>query len=516
MAFYKDKYDVVIIGGALAGMSCAMRLASQGKSVLILERHNLPGGVATSFVRNGVEMEATLHEMMSIGPKESPLFIGRYLDEMGVVIDWLRVPEAYDLVSPEDHIDIELHAGKNPDGTWICADEIDKQYAGTKDQVNKLMDLCENVYQSVVYLNEHDLSKLQMLKDHEPLVKTAGYSAKEVIDKYVDLPLDVKKILSAYWIYVGQPMSSLPFTIYAFLMGDYMSGGSYVARGFSHEMACAMADRCQKLGVQIEYCQEVEKILVNHNQVYGVRTKRGDEIHCDYVASAPYPNVVFGKMIEPQSEVPEEARRYANSMPMSVTAFSVVLMLDARPEDLNIHSYSVFSSETKFDTDKFWAEGKQLGNWDYLTTICLNYANPEGVPEGKTSLSITNLPLPDCFDDVKADDYFETKYKVASQMIDQVSRRLGVNLKDHIIDIEIETPVSIAHYTGAYRGGIYGYQHNMQNSIVARLEDAAVNNDYIKGLVWCSSPQLAGDGMAVNINNGKIAAKIILTEMEEA
>ena len=30
MAFYKDNYDVIVIGGALAGMSCAMRLASGG------------------------------------------------------------------------------------------------------------------------------------------------------------------------------------------------------------------------------------------------------------------------------------------------------------------------------------------------------------------------------------------------------------------------------------------------------------------------------------------------------
>ena len=74
MAFYKDKYDVIVIGGALAGMSCAMKLASEGKDVLILERHNLPGGIATSFSRSGIEMEATLHEMMSIGPEDDPLF----------------------------------------------------------------------------------------------------------------------------------------------------------------------------------------------------------------------------------------------------------------------------------------------------------------------------------------------------------------------------------------------------------------------------------------------------------
>ncbi|MDD6350805.1 MAG: NAD(P)/FAD-dependent oxidoreductase [Lachnospiraceae bacterium] len=516
MAFYKDKYDVIVIGGALAGMSCAMKLATEGKDVLVLERHNLPGGIATSFVRDGIEIEATLHEMMSIGSPENPLFIRQYLDEMKVAIDWLRVPEAYVFVSPEDHIDIELHAGRRPDGTWICADEIEAQYPGSRDDVNKLLEITKQVYESVLYLNEHSISKLETLKNHEALAKTAGYSAKEVIDKICpNMKKEVKQILAAYWIYVGQPLSTLPFTIYSFLMADYLLGGSYVARGFSHEMSVAMAERCMQLGVQMEFGQNVDKILVKNGRVYGVRTAHGEEIHCDYVASAPYPNTVYGKMIEPQSEVPAEARKYANAMPMSVSCFSVVLLLDAKPEDLNIHAYSVFSAETSMDTDKFWEQGKRLGNWDYLTTICLNYANPEGVPEGMTSLSITNLPLPECFDGVNADNYFETKDHIAGEMIDQVSKRLGVNLRDHIFDIEVETPVTISHYTSDYRGGIYGYQHSMDNSVVARLEDVS-KEMYIKGLVGCASHQLVGDGMACNINNGKIAAKIILEEMQKA
>ena len=514
MAFYRDNYDVIVIGGALAGMSCAMRLAREGKSVLVLERHNLPGGVATSFVRGGIEMEATLHEMMSLGPVEDPLYIRKYLDDMKVVIDWLRVPEAYDLYSPKDGIDIELHAGRRDDGTWVCADEIDAQYPGTKGEINRMLELCLKVYESVLFLNENSLSKLQMLIKHEELVKTAGYSAKEVLDTAFHLPEKVKKILSAYWIYVGQPLSTLPFTIYAFLMADYMKGGSYVARGFSHEMALAMQERCEELGVQYEYGQNVEKILVRDGHVYGVRTSRGDEIHANYIASAPYPNTVYGTMIEPQSEVPPKARKYANAMPMSVTTFSVVMLLDQKPEDLNIKSYSVFSSEIPFDTDVFWAEGKKHDGWSYVTTICLNYANPDCVPKGMTSLSITNLPLPEAFDDVNADNYYEMKRAIAKQMIEQVSRQLGVNLLDHVVEIEIESPMTVARYTGMYRGGIYGYQHSMTNSVVGRLEDVE-KEQYIKGLVGCASHQLVGDGMACNINNGKIASTMILEEMKK-
>ena len=101
MSFYKSHYDVVIIGGGLAGMTTALALQDSGvNDILILEKHNLPGGLATDYVRNGVEIEATLHEMMSIGTKEHRLKVGKFFDDMGIDIDWLPVPECYRLVVP--------------------------------------------------------------------------------------------------------------------------------------------------------------------------------------------------------------------------------------------------------------------------------------------------------------------------------------------------------------------------------------------------------------------------------
>ena len=74
MNFYKDHYDVIIMGAGLAGLSCALQLQSRGiKDILILEKHNLPGGLATSYVRNGIEIEATLHEMMSMAARTGGL-----------------------------------------------------------------------------------------------------------------------------------------------------------------------------------------------------------------------------------------------------------------------------------------------------------------------------------------------------------------------------------------------------------------------------------------------------------
>ena len=506
MSFYKEKYDAVVVGGALSGLACALTLASKGKDVLVLERHNLPGGIATSFVRGGMEMEATLHEMMSIGPEEKPLKIRAFFDEMGVKIRWLRVPEAYHLSVPSEKIEITLHAGFQ-----TMAREIDAEYPGTYDKVLRLMELCQTVYDSVNVLSVHPMSKPAMLAKHAAFVKTCGYSAKQVLDTF-GLPREVFDILSAYWIYVGAPMDDLPFTIYAVLMADYFGGGSYVCRDFSYEMAARMAVRCEELGVQIEYLQEVEKILVDGGHVRGVRTKRGDVIHADYVACSAYPNRCYTSMIEPLSAVPKDALRSVSARKLSVTCFSVAMLLDRSPDELGIREYSYFNSFTDMDTSRQWENLKTLGPYGYLTTICLNRANPGCTPPGMTSLSITTLPLPDGYLHIAEDEYLERKRAIAREMIDQMSVYFGVRLLDHIVEIEIETPVTIAHYAGAWNGGIYGYRHSMDDHIVARLQMSEEEN-YIPGLSFCGAHAISGNGMSPVITNGRKAAKTLLDQM---
>ncbi len=56
-----DRYDVIVIGSGLGGMTCANRLARAGHSVLLLEHHNQLGGLATWFKRKGHIFDVSLH-----------------------------------------------------------------------------------------------------------------------------------------------------------------------------------------------------------------------------------------------------------------------------------------------------------------------------------------------------------------------------------------------------------------------------------------------------------------------
>lgn len=508
MKFYKDHYEVIIIGGALAGMAAALQLQAKGiKDILILEKHNLPGGLATDYVRNGFEMEATLHEMMSIGTKEHPLKVGQFFMDMGVDIDWLPVPECYRVVLPNSGIDVTLH-----DGYERMAREVDSACPGTYDKVLELMKLCRRVYDSMNILSVTPMSKVQMLLKHPDFVKTVGYSATEVINTF-HLPKKAVEILTPYWIYVGNPMDTLPFTIYAFLMADYFTG-SYVCRGFSHEMSMKMQRKVEENGAQYEFRQEVEKILVRNGKVYGVRTRRGDEIHCDYVISAAYPNKVYTQMIEPLSEVPEGAIKMINGRRLSVCPVSVMMMIEGTPEENGISNYSTFSGST-MDTNKIWENYSNITEpYNYITSICLNYANPQAVPEGYTQFSITALVPVKAFEGVKEEEYYDLKRRLANEMMDEYIKISGVDFKSRITEIEIATPMTISHYVGAWKGSIYGYSHSLDDHAVARLQMKGEDH-FIDGLEFAGAHGISGDGMGPQITNGRAAAKAVWEDIEK-
>lgn len=60
------KYDYIVIGAGMGGLSAANFLAKYGKNVLVLEKHDKAGGLVTSFKRMGTQFDLgieSLHEL---------------------------------------------------------------------------------------------------------------------------------------------------------------------------------------------------------------------------------------------------------------------------------------------------------------------------------------------------------------------------------------------------------------------------------------------------------------------
>ena len=88
------KYDVIVIGAGLGGLTAGAKLAREGMKVLVIEQHSQPGGCATSFRRGDFTLEVGLHEMDGPGNRDMK---NRIFSELAVTgnIEFLRVPEFY-------------------------------------------------------------------------------------------------------------------------------------------------------------------------------------------------------------------------------------------------------------------------------------------------------------------------------------------------------------------------------------------------------------------------------------
>ena len=108
-----NKYDVIVIGAGNGGLGAAVKVLTAGKTCLVLEKHNLPGGFATSFVRGRFEFEASLHEFNGIGTDQNPGSMRKLFEELGVAdkIDWIQLHDAYHLISEEEGYDFTMPFG---------------------------------------------------------------------------------------------------------------------------------------------------------------------------------------------------------------------------------------------------------------------------------------------------------------------------------------------------------------------------------------------------------------------
>jgi len=101
-------YDAIIIGSGLGGLSCGAYLAKNGWKVLVLEKHSLPGGYATSFKRGGFTFDAALHMINGVGKGQNTY---KFLEWCGVgdKIEFLKLKYFMRFIFQD--LDIRLPSG---------------------------------------------------------------------------------------------------------------------------------------------------------------------------------------------------------------------------------------------------------------------------------------------------------------------------------------------------------------------------------------------------------------------
>jgi len=506
----EDTYDVVIIGAGNGGLSATAYLAKQGIKVLCLEQHNLPGGVATSFVRGRFEFETSLHELASFGPQSNKGSIRRmFEDKLKIDTEFVQVPEAFRLIvtDPGEEMDVKM-----PFGVDNFVDSIEQEVPGSKESVEKFFKVANEIGKAFDYIGNMKGKPDQgtLLREFPNFLKTAAYSVSEVEDA-LGVPPQAQKILNGYWAYLGLPMSRMNFTIFAAMVLSYLEIGGWVPTDRSHGYTTAIDVKIREFGGRIEYNTTVDKILVEGGKVVGVETINGDKIKTNYVISNATQTVVYNQLIYPQSEVPEIAYKEVNARIHGLTGFVLYVGLDASAEVLGLKDYGYFIMNN-MDTDDVYDSWTKLQAPKGLACTVLNNAVPDCSPPGTCILNITTLYRPEPWKDVKPEDYVDLKNKLAEELLTKFEKATGTSLRDHIEEIEIATPVTFARYAKLYNGIFYGYEPESWDSMVPRLMNMG-KDVYIEGLEFAGGFNRRLHGYSSALNDGVMSAQLILQKI---
>ena len=461
------KYDVVVIGAGNGGLAAAAKILGAGKSCLVCEKHNIPGGFATSFVRGRFEFEASLHEFNGIGTKENPGSCRLLFRELGVEdkIEWIQLKDAYRLISKEEGYDFTM-----PFGLDAFAEASEKLCEGGAEYVRHFFQICQQIREAMNYLSEcHGKPDQQVLMEKYPdYLRCGSYSVNEAFDA-LNYPKIIRDNLNAYWCYLGANGDSLSFLHYANMIYSYIKDGAVIPRFRSHEMSLAFETRIHELGGEIWYNTEVVKILTDaEGHVCGVRLADGTEIETRHVIANCSPHVVYGKLMDAEA-VPERALKLTNARKFGGRGFTMFLGLSKSPEELGLTDHNYFLYDTS-DNVKQYNAMTNLEDNVVQATVCLNNADPDCSPKGTSMLYMTTLYMNDVWSDVTEEEYYKVKNKVAKAMIERFEEGTGICIHDCIEEIAVATPQTYARYCGHPQGVIYGYESQYRDGLMPRIQ----------------------------------------------
>ncbi len=291
-------YDVVVIGAGNAGLTAAASLAQKGVSVLVCERHNIPGGCATSFVRGRFEFEIALHQLSGVGTPEFPGPLRNLFSDLGIIdkIDLIQMTDLYRLIVP-GVMDVTLA----PDRAQVVS-VLSERFPEEKESIEKFFDLVYRFFGELITVASRKGQEVS--RSEFPLYFTYLFrNAQQVIDEFFRDPY-LKLAIAAYWPYAGLPPRLISFAYLAGMLFGYIEFKPYHVMGGSQAISNALADAIIRSGGEIRYNTSVKKINITGGRAAGVVTEDGQTIPAKYVVSNAFRTNTYLDLLDPARDRP--------------------------------------------------------------------------------------------------------------------------------------------------------------------------------------------------------------------
>ena len=422
------KYDVVVIGSGISGLTAALLFAKDGKKVAVAEQASHIAPLIAGFDRSGAHFETGFHYSAACGKGE----IGaKMLKELGIEIPFeLCEEENYD----EIHFLNEDKVFKVPFGRIRLENKLAGFFPEEKENIKKYLDLVESTVKKVSFLNKDakDLTAEDLLNFPDD-----GKTLQNVLDEYFTNK-DLKAFLAYSYILYGTPAPKVSFAIHCCCVG-LMTNSVWKIKGGAAALINAYAEALNKNNVDVFTNKKAVKIEAAENEK-AVYFEDGTRMECDVCVSSIHPKE-FIKIAPEGVYRANSAERIKN---IEETPGFFVL-------------YGILRDSEKYKcTNISFVDSAYYLRPLYSGEILPAYINfSDADPQ---TVCITAFVKPDeGFWDKELPEYKERKQKIAQDIKNKFEKMLP-ETASKIEYCDIATPATFKRYVNYYGG--YGIMHD--------------------------------------------------------
>lgn len=454
----QSRYDAVVIGSGLAGLTSANILGRAGHSVLLLEQHYKLGGLATWFRRPGshifdISLHGFPHGMIkSCRRYWSPEIADRIVQLKNIRFD----NPMFSLSTTFNRVDF----------TKLLTERFNIQ----RETVDKFFDTARG-------MNFYDDQKI-----------TTG----ELFEQFFPGRGDVVRLLMEPITYANGSTLEDPAITYGIVFSNFMNKGVFIYEGGTEDLISKMQAELKKNNVDIRINCPVDKINVCNGKVASVDVGgRTIETGC-VISNSNLRSTIFKLVGEDKFDrgFVDQAKevRLNNSSTQVYMAIKPDVEIDESCGDL------FFTSTAKeFRTDLLLSRD--------ITSRTFSFYYPRTRPESKYDryaiVSSTNANWSD-WSDLNDEDYEASKQDLIETTLDALDHYVP-NIRDKVEHAEAATPRTFNHYT----------MHEMGASFGTKFEGLAVSRslpEQIPGLYHAGSVGIIMSGWLGAINYGVIVS----------
>lgn len=451
-------FDDIVIGAGMGGLTVAALLARDGRKVLVLEAHDVPGGYAHTFRVRDFRFCAQVHYIFGCGEGET---IHELLERLGAVdeVPFVRLdPEGF------DHVVIGSERVRIPNGLSKFRDRLIRRYPEARTPLTRYFETIAVLGEELSTLGDvPDRLSWRLLPEayrHRHLLRYLKWTLKDLFD-HVGLPQHIGAVLSGQCGDYLLPPRDVSLLLHAALVCAYDRGAFYPEKHYYH-FVDVIADAVRsRPGCALLLEHEVDKIEVEKGRVAAVTTRSGKRFTARRVISNVDPKRTAA-LVAPAWETSESDRR---RLDYEYSSGTFTMYLAVRGLDLRDHGFGSFNvwHYPHADIDRVYDDQlirDDLSNpWLFLSTPTLHSGAPGLCPPGHQILEIATSCDHARWSRRRQEDrraYNHAKKAVRETILDVLEAKYIPRLREHIAVRVCGTPATNERFCRAPGGNSYG------------------------------------------------------------